>query len=413
MKIDAKTGFLLLVVIFIFFYAFPAAAADISVPNIEMASRGWVDNNNFVLSSLLLADLALTGGYKYAFTLGFYLDAPDIGKAFTQRNFKAETVAPGQGVSEDDYNALVDRMNNQAYIGFRIAKATARELFGTPLEFSYFLGAADNFCSGEDFTEHFGIPYFGTDFKGFYYFPEGIGGMPARRYNGIHGIRGSGFSLGYTGLEKIFPIFYVYMDFPYPQDYINTANIFGENIYSGDMRVLMHFNWLRLEVFNGISVNSGKDVSLRGGIMAHIEGNGVEFFTQIGIPGFTVGEKFSIDNLFFLFEPRLQLGFFALHLTFFYRPIEYIHVITPSEKGRANINIKFLFGNAKSGFCGGIETGGELKIDGSEDFVLHITPMMSAYSDGLRWDAKIRIKPLEFDTPKEMIEFFIGVRTAF
>ena len=52
-------GFLLLAL-------WPAAAAEISVPGLEMASRGMVYNDEFIVSSAISADLALSGGYKYA-----------------------------------------------------------------------------------------------------------------------------------------------------------------------------------------------------------------------------------------------------------------------------------------------------------------------------------------------------------
>jgi len=401
---------------FLLFSIWPASAAEFSLPRMEMATRGWVDDGDFVLSSIISADLALTGGYKYAFILGFSLEAPNIGKAFADRNIGFE-IPPSDPVLGEDYNELVDqindRLNNQAYLGFRIAKATIRDVFGLPLEMSYFIGAGDDFCSGDEYSSRFGLLPFGTEYKGFFYFPEGIGGHPGRRYNGIHSIRGTGFSLSLSKWEKIIPSFYLYQDFPNSSDIISFKTAFGGNLYSADLRVLFYHDWLRLEAFGGLSLNTNLDVSIRGGLMTHFSGHGVEFFAQIGIPGWTAGEKFSIDNMYFLIEPRLHQGIFHMYLTFFYHPVEYIHVITPDEKGKANINIKFLFGNLDSGLSGGIETGGELKFDGSKNFKFDISPTATLISGGLRWDAKFRIKPLEYDNPKEMFDIFIGVRTAF
>jgi len=408
----------------LFLLAFwPAAAAEITIDRMEMASRGRVNDGEFVVSSLLSADLALSGGYKYSFLLGFSLEAPDIARAFAYRNLRFDPLLPidppGGGVTEDDYNALVDRyntqsdmINNQAVLGFRIAKATVRDVFGLPLELSYFLGAGDDFCSGDDFVPRFGISPFGTDFRGFLYFPDGIGGNPTRRYNGIYGVRGTGFSLGLTKWESFIPILYLYQDFPYFSGFINGTGI-TENLYSGDLRLLFCHDSLRFEFFGGLSLNSSLDTNIRGGLMAHLLGNGVEFFVQGGIPGWTTGEKFSIDNIFFLIEPRLHLNPLSLYVTFFYHPVEYLHIITPDEKGKANINIKFLFGNTESGLSGGLETGGDLKVHETENFLFYITPLGTFISGGLRWDAKIRIRPLDYDVPGEMFDFFIGVRTAF
>ena len=359
-----------------------AAAAEITVPRLEMASRGRVDSGDFVLSSFLSADFALSGGYKYAFLLGFSLEIPDIAN-----------------------------LNNQSLLGFRVAKATARDIFGLPLELSYFLGSGDDFCSGDEFSSRFGLSPFGTDFRGFFYFPEGIGGIATNQYNGIYGARGTGFSFALTKWDKFIPMLYFYQNFTDSE----PNHVFNdENYYSGDLRLLFHHNWLRMETFGGASFNSSMETSLRGGLMLHLDaGNGTEFFAQAGIPGWITSEKFSIDNLFFLIEPRLRLNLLRVTVTFFYHPLEYLHVRTDDERGKADINIKFQYGNLDSGLTGGVETGGELKLDGSTDFVFCVSPFVSFISSGLRWDAKIRILPLEFNKPEKLFEFFIGVRTAF
>ena len=390
----------------------PAVAAEITVPNMEMASRGRVEDKEFVLSSVISADLALTGGYKYSFLLGLSLEADDIARAFAYRNFRAGLLDPADPVSADEYNALANRLNNQAFIGFRLAKATARDLFGLPLEMSYFFGSGDNFCTGDEFPIKFGISPFGTDFRGFYYFPEGIGGIFSHRYNGIHGVRGTGLSFSLTKWEKIVPMFYIYQNFA---DFWSTtgANYYSGNIYSGDLRLLLYHDWLRIDAFGGISLNSSLDTNIRGGLMVHILGNGVEFFAQGGIPGWTTGEKFSIDNIFFLIEPRVHIGLFGINLTFFYHPAEYNQIITIEEKGKADINIKFTYGKADSGFAGGIEMGAEFKVDKMQDIVFRLSPFASFITGGLKWDAKIRIIPQNYDVPLEMMELFIGVRTAF
>ena len=392
-------------------------AAEISVPRLEMAGRGGMMDGSFVFSTMISADLALSGGYKYAFLLGFSLEAGDIAKAFAYRNFRYEPLLPletGAGVTEDDYNALADKVNtqadildNQATLGFRVAKATVRELFGLPLEMSYFLGADDDFCAGDEFDERFGVSPVSTDFRGFYYFPDGIGGIPGRRYNGIYGVRGTGFSFALTKWEKFVPELYLYKDFALP------ALIRGKDLYSGDLRLTFHHNRFGLEAFGGFSVDTGRDVSIRGGIMIHLAGNGVEFFAQGGIPGWTAGEDFSIDNLFFLIEPRLHFNTLSIYLTFFYHPLVYIHIVTPEEQGKADINIKFQFGKTDSRIFGGFETRGEIRMSGDTSFLFHLSPFISLVSGGLRWDTRINFTPQNYQAPGEMFEFFIGVRTAF
>lgn len=396
-----------------FLVLWTANSAEITVPKLEMASRGWVDDGDFVVSSHLSADLALTGGYKYAIFLGLSLEAPDLAKAFAYGNFKFGYLPTGLGVTTDEYNTLVDeindRLNNQAYIGFRAARATVRDIFNIPLELSYFVGSDDDFLTGDEFSVRYGLSPFGSDFRGFFYFPDGIGGVPTRRYDGIYNVRGTGFSLTLTKWNFITPSLYLYHDFASYGDYYSSGSL-----YSGDLRVLFYHNWLRIEAFGGVSLNKDLDTELRGGLMAHFAGKGVEFFAQAGIPGFIWGEKFDIDNLFFLFEPRLQRGLFGMSLTFFYHPVIYNHIITPGERGKANINLKFLAGKMESGFSGGIEFGAGIKINEiNEDFDFTVSPLTSFISGSLRWDAKVRIRPLEYDNPEKIVELFFGVRTAF
>ena len=402
-------------------------AAEISLPKLELGSRGRMSGGEFVLSSVINADIALSGGYKYSFLLGFSLEAADIARAFAYRNFKVGILAwdpvtgPDMDLLLERYNALADRLNNQAFLGFRIAKATARDIFGLPLELSWFLGSGDDFCTGGEFTTRYGLSPIGTDFRGFFYFPDGIGGMPLRQYNGIYGVRGTGLSLTLTRWDTITPMLYLYQDFAYtpetinPDGSVNPGSVFGDkHLYSGDLRMLFRKGWLNLEAFGGVSLNSSLDTSLRLGLMVHIApGNGAEFFAQAGIPGWTAGDTFSIDNIFFLIEPRLHFGLLGIFVTFFYHPVEYIHVLTPEERGKADMNIKFRYGKADSGAAGGIELRGNLKLDGPQDFTFQLSPFVSFISGGLRWDAKFLVTPQNYRTPEEMFEIFIGVRTAF
>jgi hypothetical protein len=127
-----------------------------------------------------------------------------------------------------------------------------------------------------------------------------------------------------------------------------------------------------------------------------------------------VNEEFGIDNLYFLMEPRLDFRLIALHVTFFYHPLEYLHIKTEEERGRADINIKVFakeMGTVR--FQGGLETTLGFKVDKAEDFSLKISPFASIVSDGLRWDLKLRINPLAADHPEEIFEVFAGIRTAY
>jgi hypothetical protein len=391
-------------------------AAEITVPRLEMATRGSVQDEEFVLASVISADLALSGGYKYGLLLGFSFEAGDLAKAIAYRNFNFQHLPPGLStVSSVEYNDLVDqvndRMKNQGTLGFRVAKATARDLFNKSLELSYFIGEADNFCNGDEFSSRFGVNPIGSEFRGFFYFPNGIGGDITRQYNGIHGVRGTGLSLAITAGESFVPMLYLYQDFSYSR--LVNGNLVG-NRYSGDLRFLVNRESVKLEAFGGVSLNGGLDTNIRGGLMAHFSSRRtVEFLLQGGIPGWEMGEDVSIDNFYFLMEPRLIFETFGFYVTFFYHPLEYIHIKTPEERGKADINVKFLSGNSSTGFSWGLETTMGLKIDGMEDFSVWVSPFAGFMASGLRWDAKLRLNALEWETPPEMFELFIGVRTAF
>ena len=390
-----------------------AGAAEITIPRLEMASRGWFEDDEFTISSRISLDLALTGGYKYSFHLGFAMEAPDIAKAMAIRNVNLAPLDPADDVLPEHYNALLEKQNNQAFIGFSVAKATINRIFNLPISLSYFVGSGDDYCSGDDFTSLFGVNPFGTYYRGFFYFPKGIGGNQIRQYNGIHGAKGTGLSLSFTGLDHlIIPIIYIYQDFALFPDLFTTGTSM-EKFYSGDMRVLMNWNWLNLEAFWGLSWNSDRDVYTRMGLMFHLAGNGVEFFAQAGITSWKSGEKLNVDNMYFLIEPRLRFKYFGVDVTFFYHPVEYLNINEPEERGMADFNVKFMFGNQESGFTGGLETTVELNLGVSDDFMLRISPFGSFTSGGLLWEVKIRLNPTEIKNPKEMMDLFLGIRTAF
>ncbi|MDR1109035.1 MAG: hypothetical protein LBL19_08380 [Spirochaetaceae bacterium] len=390
-------------------------AAELTVPRLEMASRGRMEDGEFALGSVVSADLALSGGYKYGALLGFSFEAPDLAKAMAYRNFSFGRLPPGTPITDFEYNELVDqtndRLKNQGTLSFRVAKATARDLFDKPLELSFFIGETGYFCNGDEFTERFGINPIGSEFRGFFYFPDGIGGDMTRQYKGIHGVRGTGISLALTGWESFVPMLYFYQDFSYFR--VVNNQVVGTR-YSGDFRFLINRESVKLEAFGGVSLNGGLDANIRGGILAHFSSQErVEFLLQGGIPGWEKGEDFGIDNFYFLMEPRLLFEDFGFYVTFFYHPLEYMHIKTPEERGKADINIKFLSEDANTGFTWGLETTLGLKLDGKEDFSVWVSPFTGFMASGLRWDTKLRVNVLEWQTPAEMFELFIGVRTAF
>ncbi|MDR0878400.1 MAG: hypothetical protein LBN21_10125 [Treponema sp.] len=416
---------------FILFPVFTVFGVEVTVPRMELAARGASEDGEFVISTDAAVDIALIGGYKYGIYLGFSFDSANLGRALAYRDFAfgafgIPALTGGAGpttLTDDDYldhidqlnshiDQLNDRFNNQAALSFRIARAMVRELFKLPLEFAFFAGIGDSFCSGSEFSARYGNPDITTDFTGFYYFPEGIGGNPYRGYDGLHYVQGTGVSFAFTKWTAFVPMLYLYQDFPF---FDQAGNLSKKPHFSGDLRFLINTEFFKLEAFGGFTAGKDEKPDIRGGALAHFKSNrGAEFLLQAGIPGYIQDDNFSIDNLYFLMEPRLNFGLLALHVTFFYHPVEYLHVKTEEERGKADINIKLLVGNAgEFGIEGGLEATVGLKIYEQEDFSFKLSPFIAFVSDGLRWDVKLRINPLLWETPEELFEIFAGVRTAY
>jgi hypothetical protein len=409
-----------------------AFGAEITVPRIELATRGASADGEFAFSAKTVMDISLTGKDKYGILLGLSLESANLGKALAYRNFAFSPfgygpLTPGAAsptsLTDDDYIAYIDqqnsyidhmneRLNNQAALSFRIAKASLYDLFKMPLELSLFAGITDSFCSGSEFATRLGGVDIASDFTGFYYFPEGIGGNPYRHYDGIHSVQGIGLSLALTKWQTFVPMLYLYQDYSFRD---SNGFLSEKSHFSGDFRFLVNIERFKFEAFGGISGSKNEKPDFRGGALAYFSsGSGTDFLLQAGIPAYIQDDSFSIDNLYFLMEPRITFGHLALHVTFFYHPVEYLHVKADEERGKADINIKLLAGNAeRSGIEGGFEVTTGLKVYGNEDLIFKLSPFVAFVSNGLRWDIKLRVNPLLWEHPEELFEIFAGIKTVY
>lgn len=398
-------SFLLLPILFI-------NSAELTVPSMEMASTGTVVDGEFQLSSIAQADIALQGGYKYGGLLRLSFSSRDLEKALGYGRTSLEP-ATSDSVSAAEYNTLVDRFNNLAVLGFKLAQMSARKPLDLPIDVSYFIGFSDTFCSGEDFPQLFGSAPIGTEFKGFAYFPQGIDGNPSYQYNGIHEAIGSGFHLSVRAWDQIIPMLYVYQDSAFINE---TTGIPESGRYSGDFRLLVNSQFIKFEAFAGGTIPYGTYGMYRGGLLAYFTtGTGADFLAQVGIPGWEAGTDLRVDNLYFLFEPRLSMGLLALQITLFYHPVRYLQLLNPDERGATDINAKILLGDiTKQRVQGGLEGTINLR-SGTTDssFDLRLSPFISVITEGIRWDVKVRFDPFKYTKPLEMADTFIGVRTAY
>jgi hypothetical protein len=400
--------------------------AEITVPNLELASRGSVEDGNFVISSSAEADISLTGGYKYGITLGLGAEIPNLEKAlsygrmnmpYTDRTAPTNPGSPG----DDEYDAMVDevndRHNNQATLSIRYVEATVRELFGKPLELSFFIGHYDGLGSGDDFQELFGTVPIGTDVRGFFYYPDGLGGDPTLRFNGaIHSILGTGMVLRGTIHEKVIPSLYIYQDLSFQNEQTGS---YDPGHYSGDFRLLANSEYAKFEGFMGITYINEENPVLRGGVLGYFTSGPFGLLIQAGLPYWQAGEEIDIDNFYFLLEPRFRFDKMGVNFTFFYHPIYYMNrLITDEngveESGISDLTLKVFYGDInRSSFETGLETTLGLRIHDGEDITLWLSPFFRTVTSGLIWDFKVRFNPLYFKEGGDFAEAFIGIRTAY
>ena len=405
----------LLSIFFLFYSFYLLPAVEITIPCFEMVTLGRMQDDDFRLATAVSVDINLTGGYKYGLSLGFSFDSPDLAKTLAYRNYQFSYLPGDPGLDPvlvGDYNDLVDKannlMNSRGTFTFRTIKATVKELFKLPLEFVYFVGEGDNFCSGDEFTYRFGSDPIGTYYHGLFYFPDGIGGDISRSYNGIYGADGTGISLALTMWDFMVPMIYVYENFPFLLPNSNYSEIY----YSGDLRFLLNHKKFKMDIFWGMSYKNS--MNMRAGLLTHFFINEkTEFLFQGGISGWDLDNKLNIDNFFFLMEPRFRFGIFSLYGTLFYHPVIYHNIATVQEQGKTDINLKFFVQIPNSGISTGIEANMGLKINKMEDFVFRISPFFSFLGSGIQWDAKVRLNLRRLGNPKELFEFFMGISTSF
>ncbi len=387
----------------------PLQAAEITVPSLELSTRGSIQDDALVLSSRASADVSIAGGYKFGGMLRFAFAANNLEQALSYLSDPVDKTSTAPDA--DQYNALVDRINNSATLSFRLAKVLIREPFGMPIDFAYFVGRADSFCSGDEFPARFGEAPIGTAFRGYAYFPDGIGGDPNNQYEGIHGVSGTGFSVSWNGWPSVVPILYAY------QDSAIAAGETASGKYSTDIRILMNGERVKLEAFAGATLPYGGMGLYRAGALSHFStGTGASFLAQIGIPYWDPTETFGIDNLYFLFEPRVDFGFISIIMTLFYHPAWYLQRET-NEKGVSDVNFKLLLGDLlENSTEGGIEATIGIKGDeqsSDEPFRVDVGPFFAMMTEAVRWDVKLKADVLSYDKPVEMVSMYLGVRTAF
>jgi len=387
-----------------------AHGADLSVPYLGLLTNGRLNAAGaFELSTRVSIDLLFEGGTKFDawFKLGFrnaavenYLSA-------------AESLTPlPESPSLEDMASSISNLEEATGLSLRTVAIQIKELFGTPLQLATFVGHMDTIGSGEDFTRYFGTGDFATKFRGYMYYPYGIGKDPpngdgvdaSRRYEGLHEIYGTGMRFSWP-MERIMPFLYIYQD-----------SWLGAGSWSVDARALLNTDRVKLEAFLGGSFPVSTLGVYRGGLLFFFETGEIgNFYAQIGIPRWDPLEAFSMDMLSFLFEPRIKIGTGELVLSLFFHPKWYLQKET-DESGAVEFRFDLGFGKVEEGSIrGGAEV--ELSFDPNlptASLSLDAAPYLQTIRNGVRWDLRLAIRAFPFPSPwYGMFQPTLGVSTAF
>lgn len=388
------------------------AAADLRVDQLELLSHGALneDSGAYEVGSRLFFDMSLEGGDKFSGLLRLDFLSGSVERALSLAKTDADSSSPS--LAQD----LTDRINNSISPRLRTVSVTARSMFGLPADFTYFVGEMESFCSGDDFVSLFGAAPFATEIRGPMVYPEGVGGDPRVWYDGIYTPSGTGFRIGtnssLSGSAAGF--LYLYQD----------ANI-GEGTWSGDLRLLVSGASTKAELFFGATTGNGEAVRgiYRCGMLFFASpGDAGEFLAQLGLTRWDATANPSLDELFFLFEPRISFGKATFAVTVFCHPGWYLQkdYRDLGEKGALDTAFDLRFGSVnRAGSQGGLQTVfafRPLTEDASvtPSLAIDASPYFALASGGARWDFKLDLRVFPFpDKWYGMFRPFVGIKTSY
>jgi len=373
-----------------------AIAADLSIPEMELISRGrWdSDTETFIVNTRGRSEILIDGGYKFGGSLLIGFESGDLNNINQDPPLWEDYDPDTAGYAA----AMSVYTENQTNLQFQGAQIVYRNMFGSFTDFSYFIGRNDRLASAEIFPSYFGSKPIATKYQGYLYFPE-------QEYRGIHTINGTGLQLSSSfGSDSTRTNISFYQD-----------SYLGEGNYSGDIQFLANYEKLKLELFAGGSFPEGDYGLYRSGLMFYYSsGDRGEFFSQVGVPYFKPFEDFNINSFYFLFEPRIHFDIVSVILTLFWHP-EYYLMETTGEEGSADIHFNLLFGDPlKSPLSGGLETNFTLKTDpgSSQDFEITAAPYLSVVTSGVVWNLMVNFTLLPYSV-EDLVEGVIGIKAEF
>ena len=367
--------------------AFPA---NVTVPTFELITQAAPINGVFALQTYGNIVIQIDGGYKFGaqVNLGFL-----------------NSLSPGLSLE----SAV------QSPLALSGASVIMRDVLGSTIDLSYFVGQNDYFCMGDGFS-YFGATTFATGYSGYMYFPTGP------LYKGIYQVDGTGIKLEVAPIKEILRFaLYAYEDThsnDSPMMPAGTVNTLGQPLgsFSLDLRGLMNFDVIKVESFLGVTYTPTTTYGLyRTGVMLYATNKDVEFFAQIGIPEWDTSSTFTINNFYLLFEPRLHLGQFSIVPTFFWHPAYYLQFYNPAEVGNFDVNVNSYFGDlVTTAVRGGLE--GNFKFQSATASAAGIiqtvvSPYASFATPGVVWTLKLNLKLFPF-AASTLFGAFLGIEAT-
>ena len=370
--------------------AAPLFSANITVPSLEIYSRAW-DDSGFALDSYGDMELQLDGGYKFggAMKLGFTSSSLETATFNDSLTFKSVSV-------------------------------TLRDLFGLPLDFTYFIGQGDTFGTGELFTPYFGTPLLSSRYTSYLHFPDPLE-QAYNFYQGIYTVYGTGGKFEYAPPEKNWLLWlYIYQDSS--PAFLDTAVdpiIFSSRQGSLDIRAAFNLEKVQLEAFLGATLPTSDSAIgyLRSGLFLHAGTEKVEFLAEIGMPRWRpLDDAFGPDLFFLLVEQRLHLGRISIVPTFFWRPGYYQQEpnVTGVEAMDINLDLQF-HGKEESLVSGGVEGNFVYQTAPTSETTAKAIPYIQLSTPGVVYKAQLNTKVWPFDLSdlSDTFAVFLSIQAAF
>jgi len=362
-------------------------AANVSIPTFQLLTRGLLDDGLFVLSTQADVEVKVGGGYKFGGELNLSI------RSDTLEEPTNPTSVYDQGVVAA---ALRERLTLSS------ASAIVRDLFGLPFDLRYFIGEHDRILNGDLFPEHFGTPIIASDFRGLLYFPDGL------VYDGVHVVDGTGLALSAARLAP-----WLFLETAVYQD-----AYLGAGYYSSDLRAAFNFQRFKAETFVGASFPQAEfGIYRAGALLYYATGEGGEFLTQIGVPRWApvTDGALTMNDFFFLFEPRVHIGLVSLVLTLFWHPEYYVQAPT-NESFATDIVVRVIAGDlTENAVSGGLESAVRLRpseVGDQQQLRVGAAPFLSINSSGVLWDFKADFNLFPFDLT-DLVTGYVGIRTQF